>query len=277
MGRTMPKGYLAYCDESGQRDYGPGTDKYFVVAGALVPAAEAPHLEDEIRGIKRAFWGRPDIEIKSNWIRIPHQRTKHYTDPHGLGVKEIDGLVNALYSWLKKSPVTFIAGVVDKPLMQTKYVQPHYPGSVSYNMFLQRYQKFLAKRDATGSVVFDDPSGKSPGGHKWRELLQRQHSKLKKNGCPYTGTEFPEVGAITFADSKASVFVQIADIVAYNTFRQFRDHGKHWDEPSGSTLPLYEHFATVLPLFDMGPQRQFAGYGVAKWPLRKKVQWVYKD
>jgi len=26
--------FLAYCDESGQRDYGPKTDKYFVVAGA---------------------------------------------------------------------------------------------------------------------------------------------------------------------------------------------------------------------------------------------------
>jgi len=269
--------FLAYCDESGQREYGPKTDKYFVVASAIVPATDAPHLEDEIRGLKRAFWGSPDIEIKSNWIRQPAEREKHYTNPHGVGLKEIDALVTALYSWLAKSPVTLLAGVVDKPLMQSKYTTPHYAGTVAYTMFLQRFQKYLTKKTATGSVVFDDPSGKSPGGREWRTLLQGLHARLKKNGCPYTKTAFPDVGPVTFADSAATVFVQIADLVAYNTFRQFRTYGKEWEEPSGNTLPLYDHFDRIAALFDQGPQRQFDGYGVAKWPFVKKVGWTYSD
>jgi hypothetical protein len=263
--------YLAYCDESGQRDYGPKTDRYFVVAGVLAPALDAPHLEDEIRGLKRAFWGNPDIEIKSNWIRQPEQRQKHYTAPHGIELPDINALISALYRWLPKSGLVVVAGVVDKPLMQQKYKKPHYAGAVSYTMFLQRFQKYLSKRRATGSVVFDDPAGKSPGGYEWRTLLQRQHNLLKKNGCPYTSATFPDVGPITFSDSKATTFIQIADLIAYNTFRQFRAHGKEWEDSSVAKFPMYEHFHFVAHLFDLGPHRRLDGYGIAKWPIGNKV------
>jgi hypothetical protein len=271
----VPEAFVAYCDESGQRDYGPKTDKFFVVAAALVPADEASHLEDEVRGLKRAFWGKPDIEIKSNWLRQPPERQKRYTAPHGITVKDIDALVGALYAWLKKSPITFLAGVVDKHMMEAKYGDnAHYAGAVAYTMFLQRYQKFLTKRGATGGVVFDDPAGKSPGGFEWRELLRRQHSRLKRYRCPYTNTQFNDVGPLTFADSKATVFVQLADLVAYNTFRQFRMYGKEWEHPTTKTWPMYQHFEQVAELFDRGPKQKVAGYGVAKWPVERKVAWV---
>ena len=270
----MASSYLVYADESGQREYGPKTDPYFVVAGVLLDATEAPHLEDEVRGLKRTFWGAPDAELKSNWIRQPHERDKHYTVPLGVGVKEIDELLTALYRWLHRVPVTVLAGVVDKPLMKLRYTAPHYAGGVAYTMMLQRYQKYLSKHSATGSVIFDDPSGKSPGGFAWRDLLQKQHSSLKKSGCPYTHTEFPDVGALSFTNSAHSPFVQIADLVAYNIFRQFRDHGSVYDEPSAKSLPLYEHFAKVVRLFDLGPNRVFAGYGLAKWPVSFKNRWA---
>ena len=57
-------------------------------------------------------------------------------------------------------------------------MSPHYAGTVAYTMFLQRYQKFMSKKAASGSVVFDDPAGKSPGGHEWRDLLQKLHGSL---------------------------------------------------------------------------------------------------
>lgn len=270
----MAHSYLLYCDESGQRNYGPKTDPYFVVAGVLASADEVPHLEDEIRGLKRAFWGAPEIEIKSNWIRQPKERQKHYVDKHGVDLPEINELMTALLKWMRKAPLTLLAGVVDKPQMESKYAQPHYAGAVAYTLTLQRYQKYLNKAKSTGSVIFDDPSGKSPGGHDWRVLLQRQHLRLRKHGCPYTGLQFDALGALSFSDSASSVLVQVADLVAYNTFRQFRDHGKQYDEPGIKRLSLYQHFANMLPMFDQGPNRVFAGYGVAKWPLRSKHGWV---
>lgn len=266
--------FIGYCDESGQRDYGPKTDNYFVIAGILVPALDAPHLEDEVRGLKRAFWGNPDVEIKSNWIRQPHERQRNYTAPHGVGLKEIDELITALYRWLPRTPIKLLAGVVDKTLMEKRYERPHYAGAVAYTMFLQRFEKFLSKHASDGTVIFDDPSGKSPGGFEWRQLLQRQHAKLLRDGCPYTRTQFGRIGPVTFADSQATVFIQLADLVAYNTFRQFRMHGSVWDDPSAKRLPLYEHFEKIHSSFDCGPAKQFAGYGIAKWPSEYRPTWV---
>jgi Protein of unknown function (DUF3800) len=275
----MPTSYIAFCDESGQRDYGPKTDKFFVVASVLVAADEVSHLEDELRGLKRAFWGNPDIEIKSNWIRQPSERQKHYTAKHGLGPKEVDELVAAVYRWLKKSPLVALAGVVDKPMMESKYgSNAHYAGGVAYTMFLQRYEKFLGKTSSTtGNVVFDDPAGKSPGGFEWRDLLKKQHAKLKKFGCPYTKTKFDRVGAMTFADSASSVFIQIADLISYNTFRQFRSYGKEWEHPTETKWPLYPYFEELSHLFDRGPKQQVTGYGLVKWPVERKVIWSWSE
>ena len=265
--------FFAYCDESGQRDYGPGTDPYFVVAAVIARGPDAAHLEDEIRGLKRAFWGSPEIELKSNWVRRPAERKRRYLDPHGVTSKDLADFIGALYRWLAKAPISLLAGVVDKPLMEERYASPHYAGGVAYTMLLQRFQKYASKRGGSGAVIFDDPSGKSPGGYEWRLLLQKQHARLLKSGCPYTKTKFTSLGPLTFTDSKASPLVQVADVVAYNTFRQFRDHGAAWEDPKLTKLPTYDHFEKILPLFDKGPGKEFAGYGVAKWPFKVKVPW----
>lgn len=271
----MSSEYILFCDESGQRDYGRRTDPYFVIAGIVVQADEAGNLEDEIKGLKRAFWGSPDVEIKSNWIRLPHERLKHYARPHHILKRDIDALVKSLYKWLRKAPICLLAGIVDKPMMQRKYAHPHYAGGVAYNMILQRYQKYLAKRNSYGDVVFDDPAGKSPGGHEWRDLLKKQHAMLRRYGCPYTRTQFDDIGSLKYVDSSESAFIQLADIVAYNTFRQFRDHGSSWEDESINTLPTYDYFAKILRLFDRGPNNVFSGYGIAKWPIDNRVDWEY--
>lgn len=271
----MAKNYTIYCDESGQRSYGKGTDPYFVIAGLVVDAEESFQLESEIKGLKRAFWGSPDIEIKSNWIRLPEQRMKHYTKPYGVKKRDINALVSALYKWFTQAPIHLLASIVDKPLMLKTYkADAHYPGAVSYTFLLQRFQKYLEKRGSDGNVVFDDPSGKSPGGFEWRDLMGRQHRKLKNDGDPYTGTKLKKIGKLIFVDSKGSCLIQAADLVAYNVFRQFREYGKAWENSRLTTLPTYEFFQKMLPLFDKGLGGVFSGYGVIKWPISKKVEWV---
>lgn len=265
--------YTVFCDESGQRDYGRGTDNFFVVSGVIVDDRDVDDLCNEIRGLKRALWGKPEAEIKSNWLRIPKERSKRYIDGLGLTQADIDGLMESLIKWIRRAPITFLAGVVDKRLMEEKYAKPHYAGTVAYTLLLQRFQKFLDKNDAEGAVEFDDPAGKSPGGHNWRDLLRRLHFKLRRQGCPYTGMEFEDVNGIRFADSAESHFIQIADLLAYNVFRQFRDHGAVYDDPDARSLPLYGPFADMSHKLDCSSGGVFAGYGVAKWPADVRNKW----
>src|SRR5213593_3223084 len=105
--------HRAFVDESGQRDYGPSTDRYFAVGGVIAELADANDLRLELAGLKRAHFGDPGVEIKSNWIRQPKERQAHYLDKYVITMREIDAFVAALYAWLKASPLVLIAGVVD--------------------------------------------------------------------------------------------------------------------------------------------------------------------
>ncbi|MBN1460609.1 MAG: DUF3800 domain-containing protein [Armatimonadetes bacterium] len=267
--------YCAFLDESGQREYGPKTDRYYVVAGVIALSEYLGTYEDELAGLKRAFFGRRNVEIKSNWLRQPKECRKHYLDKYGITQPELETFVDAMYEWLVATRLTLIAGVIDKEQMQEDYSDPHHPSALGYQVFLQRYQKFLMATNALGAVMIDEPSGKSGPGNKWKDLLKRQHARLKKHGCSYTGTTFDNVlDSIDFLDSAHSSLVQLADLVAYNTFRQFKDHGSAWDDPDATQLSVYPYLDRMLPRFYRARDRVISGYGIAKMPTRARKKWV---
>jgi len=270
----METRYHAFLDESGQRRYAHGTDRYFVVAGAISRVETVGSYADEFRGLKRAFFGSPDVEVKSHWLRQPDQRRRHYLDAYGISERRLHDFTEAFYGWVLATDVVLIAGVIDKEQMCEQYKDPHHPSAVAYQVFLQRYQKFLAQRHSKGAVTFDIVSGASPAGRAWQELLTKHHRKLKKWGCNYTRLRFTNVEReLAFANSATVDLIQVADICAYNTFRQFKDHGNIWDDPSSRELPTYEYFDRLLPRFHQGPHGVFAGFGVAKMPKIADNRW----
>lgn len=267
--------YSAFLDESGQREYGKATDNYYVVSGLILREEFVDALSHEFCGLKRAFFRDPGVEIKSNWLRIPGERKKRYCDRYGITENKITAFVEALYNWILATDVVFISGVVDKALMQKQYIKPHNPSALGYQVFLQRFQKFLATRHSEGSIIIDDFTGASIAGNKWRDLLKKQHAKLRQNGCNYTGMKFDNISdSLNFADSQAVPLIQVADIAAYNTFRQFKLYGDQWDDPEVSQLSVYEYFNRLLPRYHQGPSGVFAGFGVVKMPTRTRHQWV---
>lgn len=271
----MTQKYRAFLDESGQREYNPQTDRYYVVGGVIVREPMIDSYEGELRGLKRLWFGRPTVELKSNWMRQPHERRRRYLDRGGLSERSFTDFTNALYTWLEKTELWLIAGVVDKHQMKKQYKDPHHPSALAYQVFLQRYQKFLEQKNAVGSVTWDQISGASGVGNKWRDLLRRQHRMLLKNGCNYTGLQFSSVKEeIAFRDSAESSLVQLADVFAYNTFRQFKAHGATWDDPNATELDLYDYFARCLPRVHRSSKRVFAGFGVAKVPSKTRHQWL---
>ena len=67
---------------------------------------------------------------------------------------------------------------------------------------------------------------------------------------------------------------EVADVVAYNVYRQFREHGNEWDQPSAAQVSIYPWLGRILPRFVVGPANQLEGWGIVKWPSDRKSRWV---
>jgi hypothetical protein len=73
-----------------------------------------------------------------------------------------------------------------------------------------------------------------------------------------------------FEKSKNSNFLQLADTVAYNVWRQFVNHGDWWDESGTKELKMYPYFQRIVPNFYKKNGR-ISGIGIIKIPdLEKK-------
>lgn len=79
--------------------------------------------------------------------------------------------------------------------------------------------------------------------------------------------------------SSNSNFLQLADMVAYNTWRQFVDYGNEWDihSPIGKhrSLPMYKYFDIISSNFYHNKNNRINGFGIIKLPdpFNKKRGW----
>jgi len=82
--------YQLFVDDSGTREYDDnqnyttsGKSLYFVYGAIFVLQDAAALLIPKLRAHKRLTFGTPDVEIKSNWLRIPKERRTRYLEPFG--------------------------------------------------------------------------------------------------------------------------------------------------------------------------------------------------
>lgn len=123
------------------------------------------------------------------------------------------------------------------------------------------------------SVVIDQTSGKTPRGRRYQVNLTRHHALLRKHGCKLIdGFTFDDMRGQRFVDSAASDLVQVADVVAYNVLRQFRDYGAEWEQHLHK-LPMYDHFRKISGKFRQADDGTVDGYGIVKFPVRTRVRW----
>jgi hypothetical protein len=264
-----------YIDDSGEKEYGPNTSRFFVYAGVVVDRAVEQALAAKVDGLKREVFGTTDVEIKSNWLRIPSERQRRYLDPFGVTEATLARLVVDLTDLMASDDFTYLAAAIDKPAMLTRYPNPWYPSAAAYQFMLQRYEKHCMRSEALGQITIDDMSGSSPKKNQWRDLIRSHHDRLKKDGCTLTKMRFPRMPKEPrFASSKSLNLLQFADLLAYNVFRQFRDHGDAWEK--GGRLPIYQPLKPLLPRFMLSPAGVIEGWGIIKWPHARKSKWAVK-
>ena len=81
----MPS-YNLYIDDSGTKEYASdpseysrnGNTRYFVFGSILITNDESSLFSNQIKNIKVNTFNTDDVEIKSNWIRIPYERETRY-------------------------------------------------------------------------------------------------------------------------------------------------------------------------------------------------------
>lgn len=229
---------------------------------------EAGRMIEAIRKIKIHCFGTEEVEIKSNWLRLPDERRRRYLEPFNLTDQELNLFVDRFYEVIASTDLVLLGSVVDKLLMRQVYGDRAWHASAAaYEALMQRVQNELMDA-GTFAVVIDDMPGKTEAGNEYRANLTRHHMKLRRTGSNLVkGMRFPSLtGKPNFVHSHLSHALQVAGLVAYNVFRQFRDYGEEWEVRGLENLPTYAWFQRILPKFRRGPNGRIQGYGVVKFP-----------
>jgi hypothetical protein len=280
--------YQLFADDSGNREYDndqdyvkSGKSRYFVYGSLLIGERDAGLLVARLRELKEVVFSTPNVEVKSNWLRMPGERQERYLDRYGISDATLTSFVDDYYRLIVQAPLTAFGAIVDKLHMQERYGSPWYAPTVAYEVLMQRVV-LSVPRDSTVSVTMDDISGKTPRANEYGTLLAVHHDQLRRSGSKLQPriSFAPLAGPIRFTNSERSDLVQVADVIAYNLHRQFRDHGEAWERPpSGAgTLPLYPHFKKICGKFCQDKGGRIQGFGIVKFPLKNQIRWrVTKD
>ena len=220
-----------------------------------------------LRSLKERHFGTSDVEIKSNWLRMPEERQRRYLLPYSLTSDELKGFVEEYYDRLLELEFVLLASVVDKVQMAETYATPWETPRVAYDLMLQRAQMEMEGKGFF-AVEMDNMGG--PTGLQHAQVQDRG-SELRK------GMAIDRlVGNLRFVDSAHSELVQVADLAAYNVFRQFTEHGEEWETEGPAKRPTYEYFGRLTPKFPSGGSGRIQGHGVVKMPLLRRVPWRVK-
>ncbi len=260
-----------YVDDTGTKEQEATGSRLFAYGGIAIRQSNEAFVENRLLAFVRNYF--PEIvELKSRWFRMHDLRQEHYLVPYGISLDRFDQFSRELFDLLCHLPIRCIGVVVDKIRQSSAYsVRLFAPSAVCYDLFLQRAANFCSQYKGQRVDIFvDDISGKNPKGHKWEDLLLKQHASLLKGRSPFyktwksrSGMDYSKINnTLIFLDSTKSVFIQIADLCAYNVMRQAKDH---WGNFDGS--PFYHGYSWIKPIMHRDPDTGRIGhYGALCFP-----------
>lgn len=240
--------YFFYLDESGSRDPSVGTLEkpkdhlYVLLAVGMFERQWRPfdrdishvklELADYLRRDGKGAFDLAACEVKSNWIRNAKERAAKSAYLDSLHDDDRERLVAAYFNQLRARNLVVMAAVIDK-----RHLYDHMTHETlhkkAYEFLLERIEHYIAevhpKHQAL--IVMDDTS------KKLNQAVAMKHAFFQRAGNQNLRfrhiVEYP-----FFTRSELSNGVQLADLLAYNVYRAFRD------ENFG-----YDYFAMMLPSF----------------------------
>ncbi|BCW94742.1 MAG: DUF3800 domain-containing protein [Fimbriimonadales bacterium] len=254
--------YLFYLDESGEREY-TSLSQYFVLCALGVPVEQWRALNLDVLNLKRTYFNRVDVEIKSSWLRRPQDRQKRYLSQYSVSETDLEEFTEKLYTVLLSYDIVLIASVVDKHQARIMSQSPPSPSALAYRLLFERVDSFLKQQgNAYGVLIFDKISEGQFRKKGYENLLAQQHQQYLERG-----TELVQVNQIAegllFIPSHENNMIQLADLCAYNIYRQFCDYGDEWQHGFQSKYLYFERIESKLYRGSAGDYR---GWGIQKFP-----------
>lgn len=254
--------YILFLDESGTP---PGSldaarkqnQRYFVIGGLVIPAAEWRLVAHKLQGIKTRHHLRGELKWRyfapgNDDADNPMRSLAH---PQRCAIRiECLGIITAVKS------IRVIASVASVP---AAFALPTVGDAaalytLTYKTVTERFQYYLQDlkkqtgSDEFGLVVCDQR------GHDSDRDLRAQHQRLVSGPGFYT-SKYPNfIETVFFAPSHMSVGIQLADMVAGAVWRKF----ERGDD---------ECYELIKPAFRRSTRDVIDGYGVIRVP---KTGWV---
>lgn len=251
-------------------------DNYFVLCGVRIRQEDIGEINKEINILKKEFFGTHKVEIKSDWLRNPHQRKKRYLKVFDITAEKLnefgEKFVELIGSY--KYKIKIIAVVFDKRFYgdakrQTSEGSP----------LLKTTQILFERLQYAGNyniVIFDQMESSL-------KLTKGHHKKILNVFESNDGMDkifidkYDKVSDIKFMKSCNENFLQVADICAYNIFRQFVEFGREWcgcGEHKKLEMNTYDYFEKIRCNFFFNSYNgKVRGVGLTCIPDKEKINW----
>lgn len=243
---------------------------YFVLAGIHISANDLALLNPLIDKIKIKTFGTKHVEIKSVWMRNPDKRKKHYLDFYKITENDLRKFTDYWYKIFENNQnrVQLQAFILDKRFFKNKRSQ-FTPLQILVQVLFDRVELHPSRQC---TIVFDqmDREIKSVK-HRQGEILKISNKIINLGSFQKKYSHFPP----RFESSKSSNFLQLADTVAYNVYRQFIEFGDIWEDKDAESLKLYTFLKRISDNF-YNLNGRIAGFGIVKIPDPKKIKWGRK-
>ena len=255
--------YFFYLDESGSRDLNTGTEEnpthIYVLLAVGIYEGNWRSFEREVSQVKMQIASRlrrdgkgdfdpADCEVKSNWLRLAEALQKDSPFLSALEPGDIKRLTDVYREQVVKRSCIAIATVIDK-----RYLRPGTTGDVfhriAYELVLERVQNYMVEYQPwhQALVVMDDTSVQLN-----RAVAMRHESLLRRGNRNMRFSNIVEYPF--FTRSELSNGVQLADQLAYNVYRAFRNEDV-----------AYPYFEELFPHFYRGLKGRVL-HGIKVWP-----------
>lgn len=289
--------YKIFVDESGKKDYitpysrdfidSPPSfddyedfwrDNYFVLGGVRIKQENISDINTKINQLKKKYFKTHKVEVKSDWLRNPHQRKKRYLDKFKITATRLnefgENFVDLIAAFKKELKI--LAVVFDKRYYgnRKRYAAEGTPLLKTTQVLLER----LEFADNYNILVFDQMESSL-------RLTTGQHGRILKVLQQNEGMEkiyvnkYNSVVDIKFMQSSEENFLQVADVCVYNVFRQFVQFGREWSGEiktgqERKKLNLYPYFDRIRCNFFYNRRNsQVRGCGLVCIPDKNKINW----